>query len=348
MDVGAFRTGLAQSSLPQVPSQVIRNLEAGKQQTLVAFGTSLTAGGAWVGLLDAYLKARYPGLAMVFNEGASGHSSKYGLTLMKNVTRHAPDAVFIEFSMNDAYYPAQNGFTEGVPADSSLINLARIIDSIKAVNPACEIIPQTMDLPLGIHLQRRPKIAAYYAGYRAFSRTAKLTLADHEPNWRAIAGFDTGFYLSWLPDSIHPNAEASAAITFPGVLSVLTGARIQVTSPLPSAVYPPGSDIVIAAAVTTPVTRVDFYQGKTRIGTDSTAPYGFTWKGAAAGKYLVMARLVQQETAVAVSLGVPITIKAVTGITGAKKFRKGSGRCEGGRLPASPDFWLGRKTAPGR
>ena len=34
-------------------SKLVTNLEAGKQQTIVTYGTSLTAGGAWVGQLAA-------------------------------------------------------------------------------------------------------------------------------------------------------------------------------------------------------------------------------------------------------------------------------------------------------
>ena len=137
---------------------------------MVAFGTSLTALGAWTQLTRTWLQGKYPGLAAVYNEGASGHSSKYGLSIIHNVTRHKPDLVLIEFAMNDAYYPARDGYTEGVPVDTSKINLGIIVDSIKAVNPACEIFVQTMDEPLGIHRVRRPNILAYYQGYRDLAK----------------------------------------------------------------------------------------------------------------------------------------------------------------------------------
>ncbi|MDB5106277.1 MAG: hypothetical protein JWP91_3966 [Fibrobacteres bacterium] len=353
---GGCLTSMAQSLVPHVPARVIQNLEAGKKQTLVAFGTSLTAGGAWVGLLDGYLKEKYPGLATVYNEGASGHGSKYGLTILGNVTRHSPDAVFIEFAMNDAYYPEQDGYKEGVPVETSRANLGEIIDGIKAVNPACEIIPQTMDLPLGIHLKRRPKIAAYYAAYRDFAGAENLVLADHEPNWKGILEFDTAFYMTWLPDSIHPSAAASSIITFPGVLSVLTGARIEIASPAPQAVYAVGAEIELKAVATAPVTRVDFYRGKTLIGSDSTAPFSYTWKGAAAGRYLIMARLMRKETPMAISPWVRIDVKTSTGLQSKggpdSGAAHGSGLAGKRRVPVYgsalklPGFWLGRKSHP--
>ena len=57
-------------ALPQSPpgapsSCLVRNLQAGKPQTVAAFGTSLTRGGAWVGELQKALNARWPGQARV-------------------------------------------------------------------------------------------------------------------------------------------------------------------------------------------------------------------------------------------------------------------------------------------
>ena len=297
---------------PQVPSRFIKNLDAGKPQTWVVFGTSLSAGGAWVGLLDGYLKARYPGLTTLHNESGSGHSSQWALTALPNVTRHKAAVLFTEFAMNDSYFPPRDGFTEGVPVETSRANLNTIIDAALAANSAAEVFPQTMDLPLGIHRVRRPVVEQYYEGYRQVAAARKLVLADHMPVWQSILAFDTAFYLSWVPDSIHPNAEASGAITFPGVLSVLTGARVGITAPANQAVFSPGSTIGIQAQVTTPVTRVDFYQGKTKIGSDSAAPYAFDWKNVPAGKYLIMAKLMQGAYAVAVSQGVLVRVANVS------------------------------------
>ena len=38
-------------SLTKVKSRLVINLESGKQQTVITYGTSLTASGAWVGLV---------------------------------------------------------------------------------------------------------------------------------------------------------------------------------------------------------------------------------------------------------------------------------------------------------
>ncbi len=331
----------------QTPTHFIANLEAGKPQTLVAFGTSLTAGGAWVGLVDAYLKERYPGLATVKNEGASGHSSKYGLQIIHNVTRHKPDLVLIEFAMNDAYYPERDGYTEGVTVEGSKANLGIIIDSVRAVNPACEILLQTMDIPLGIHRARRPKVEAYYQGYREVAQARGLALVDHQARWEAVLAFDSSFYVSWLPDSIHPAAAASAAITLPAVLGALTGNAVTLQSPSAGDRFTVGKDIpltAVSAAQAAPAAgfRMDFFQVKTKVGSSPAAPFNYAWKGAAAGKYLVMAKLMRGETAVAIS---ELRRIEVSVSTATMARRLGNPKVTLGPGPRPPGFWLGRKCA---
>lgn len=333
----------------QAPTRFAANLKAGKPQTLVAFGTSLTAGGAWVGLTDNYLKARFPGLATVRNEGASGHSSKYGLTIIRNVTRHKPDLVLIEFCMNDAYYPERDGFKEGVTVAGSLANLGAIVDSIRASNPACEILLQTMDLPLGIHRARRPRLEEYHTGYREFAKAEGFGIIDHALRWQAVLAFDTALYVSWLPDSIHPSAAGSAAITFPAVVGALMGNSLALESPAAGAVFPPGAAIDLRAKITMPAgepaAAVDFFQGRTRLGQGQGAPAAFAWVGAAQGRYLVMARLMAGTTAVAISDLRTLEVKAGSAAAlGNSRVTSGRGVSRGS-TPRAPSFWVGRKCA---
>ena len=336
----------------QSPTRFFANLKAGKPQTLVAFGTSLTAGGAWVGLTDKYLKERFPGLAAVNNEGASGHSSKYGLQIIHNVTRHKPDLVLIEFCMNDSYYPERDGFKEGVTVAGSLANLGSIVDSIKAVNPACEILLQTMDLPLGIHRVRRPKVEEYHAGYREFAKARGFGLIDHALRWQAVLAFDTALYVSWLPDSIHPSAAGSGAITFPAVVAALAGNNLALESPAAGAVFPPGTAIQMRAAISQPAGepagQVDFFQGKTRLGQGQGTPAVFAWAGAAQGRYLVMARLMAGETAVAISDLRAVEVKAGSRIAGQGNRNATAARLSPRSTPVQPGFWLGRRSATSR
>ena len=67
---------------------------------------------------------------------------------------------------------------------------------------------------------------------------------------------------------------------------------VALTGPADGAVYTAPAEIGITATATDAdgtVAQVDFYQGDTPIGSDSTAPFGLTWTGVTAGTYVITA-----------------------------------------------------------
>jgi hypothetical protein len=50
-------------------SRLVTKLDAGEKQTVVTYGTSLTAGGAWVAQVREALSKKYPGRLTVINSG---------------------------------------------------------------------------------------------------------------------------------------------------------------------------------------------------------------------------------------------------------------------------------------
>ena len=89
--------------------QFIKNLESGKSQKIVVYGTSLTAKGPWVPFLRNKLKEKYSENVSLINSGGSGKDSNWGLAnLQKKVIDYKPNAVFIEFGMNDAVVRFKN------------------------------------------------------------------------------------------------------------------------------------------------------------------------------------------------------------------------------------------------
>src|SRR5262249_42339815 len=88
------------------PCRFVANREAGRAPTIVAYGTSLTAGSTWPSLVGARLDEVAPGLATVVNAGQIGMASNWGLDHVDDrVLARRPDTVMIEFSINDAYVP---------------------------------------------------------------------------------------------------------------------------------------------------------------------------------------------------------------------------------------------------
>jgi len=101
------------------------------------------------------------------------------------------------------------------------------------------------------------------------------------------------------------------------------------------------------------VSKVDFFNGSTLLGTDTSAPYGFTWSNVPAGTYSLTAVATDNATATTTSSAVSITVTAAappppglpsgwsaadigaTGATGSSSFSSGTFTVTG----AGADVW---------
>ncbi len=219
------------SAMPAVgrTSQLMKNLEAGEKQTVVVYGTSLTAGGQWVIDMKTWLEDRHPDLVTVVNSGLPGQASNTALAHVETrVFAHKPDAVFIEFAINDAFAFDADHLDHGISLEKSRANLNQLIDLIRRSNPVAEIILQTMnpawDAPNGNQsASRRAKLAAYYDGYREVAAARGLRLIDHHANWSRLQSSDRTRFEFYVPDGVHPTATGSTAITFPAIQAALAG-----------------------------------------------------------------------------------------------------------------------------
>jgi acyl-CoA thioesterase-1 len=204
-------------------SKLIKNLEAGKQQVLVTYGTSLTAavgGKAWVAEVTNTLNKKYNGLLSTVNSAKSAMWSTWGVqNLEDSVIKKKPDAVLIEFAMNDAFLNYKTS------VELARLNLNYMIDRIKLYNPDCEIILQTMNIALDGHGAARPDLLQYYQMYRDVAKQRKLLLIDHYPHWKALLDEGREAYLKAMPDGLHPGAEASKTIIAPYIVERLTARK---------------------------------------------------------------------------------------------------------------------------
>jgi hypothetical protein len=88
---------------------------------------------------------------------------------------------------------------------------------------------------------------------------------------------------------------------------------VQLTAPAAGAAFTAPATLQLAATASDPengLTSVQFYAGTTLLGTDSSAPYAFTWSGVAAGSYSITAVARDNDGATAASEAVGITVTA--------------------------------------
>ncbi|MDB5257365.1 MAG: carbohydrate-binding protein, partial [Chitinophagaceae bacterium] len=90
---------------------------------------------------------------------------------------------------------------------------------------------------------------------------------------------------------------------------------VNLTSPANgSSSVAPASIVINANAADTDgtVSKVDFYNGTTLLGTDATSPYSYTWSVTAAGTYSITAKATDNAGAVTTSAAVSVTVTTGT------------------------------------
>ncbi|MDR2675489.1 MAG: SGNH/GDSL hydrolase family protein [Opitutaceae bacterium] len=205
---------------PAPASRLIRNLRAGRPQTIVTFGTSLTKGNRWFAPLKEILDRDFPGQITHRNGAAGGRNSAWGLQVLEtNVLAHKPDCVFIEFAINDCV-PRMK-----ISAGQSRQNMAAMIERIRRALPDCEIILQITNPVVGKppgDKSERVDQPAYEQNYRDLAREHGLLLIDNAPSWqRLLAEKGEAGFLELVPDGVHPNDAGWRRIALPNILKTL-------------------------------------------------------------------------------------------------------------------------------
>jgi Tol biopolymer transport system component len=118
----------------------------------------------------------------------------------------------------------------------------------------------------------------------------------------AIATDNLGTATTSSPVSITVNAPPAVSITSPAAWTVFTA---------PAAVTLNTN----ASDADGTVDKVEFYQGTTLLGTDTTSPYSFTWTNVSAGSYSITAKATDDRGGVTTSSPISITVNAPPSIS---------------------------------
>jgi beta-mannanase len=115
---------------------------------------------------------------------------------------------------------------------------------------------------------------------------------------------------SQLSQGQYPNAAAAYRAAF----ALLT---VSITSPTNGSTFTAGTNITITASpydTSGTVTKVEFYQGGTKLGEATSSPWSFTWNSVAAGNYSLTAMATDNNSASTTSVAISITVQDTGGI----------------------------------
>jgi len=68
----------------------------------------------------------------------------------------------------------------------------------------------------------RPNLAQYYQGYRDVAAQRGLLLIDHYISWVQIQNTNPNLFEQYVPDGVHPTAEALQQVVTPQIIASLT------------------------------------------------------------------------------------------------------------------------------
>ena len=206
----------AQAQAQESTARFLNALAAEKRQVIVTYGTSLTANSAWPEQFRNILQQHYGQKARVINSASGGKDSRWGLAnVHKRVVAKHPDAVFLEFAINDALMSSE------LSLDESAWNHDRMIEAIRAEAPNCEIFLLVMNPPTGEQFEKRAGIASYEEVTRRAALKWGTGLIDFSPTWSSIIHDQPGRWSAYAPDGLHPSAVASREVIVPCLLESL-------------------------------------------------------------------------------------------------------------------------------
>jgi uncharacterized protein YjdB len=96
---------------------------------------------------------------------------------------------------------------------------------------------------------------------------------------------------------------------------------VSITSPSNNTNFEPGEDITIdveAEDSDGTITKVEFFEGSNKLGEDDSAPYSYTWTGAAEGEYTLTAKATDNEGGSRTTLSKRITVSVQVDVTGVE------------------------------
>lgn len=221
-------------------SQLVNNLKAGKDQTVVAYGTSLTEKSVWPERIQAWLNSQgYKGKAAVLNKGVSGSTSaSHGIKdLHRDVIEQKPDTVIIEFGMNDCIRrladPSANPPRlvdqpqPAVPLEQFKKNLVAMVDGVRKELPNTEIFLMTMNPAFDSAAtpnsgKYRAALADYYAAVKEIASSQAVKLIDIYPQWLETLKRDPSAQGKFIPDGVHPAPAGVDAVAVPVIEEALS------------------------------------------------------------------------------------------------------------------------------
>lgn len=149
-----------------------------------------------------------------------------------------------------------------------------------------------------------------------YNGTTLLGTDNASPYSYSWTGVAAGTYTLTVKATDNSNATTTSATVTVTVttVNVNQAPTVSITSPAGGSSFIAPASITVnanAADADGTVSKVDFYNGSTLLGTDNASPYTYTWTGVAAGTYTITAKATDNLNATTTSASVSVTVNPV-------------------------------------
>ncbi len=165
------------------------------------------------------------------------------------------------------------------------------------------------------HLRMRIDKSGYTV--RINGQTLATIASSDLNNWSANgpATLKFGNFDGWIDEVVVRHVRTSYPDDGGGSTPSNTPPTVALTSPGNGASFTAGNSITLnatAADTDGSISKVEFFQGSTKLGEDTTSPYSFTWNSVPAGNYSLTAKATDNAGATTTSSAASITVAAAT------------------------------------
>ena len=151
--------------------------------------------------------------------------------------------------------------------------------------------------------------------YEGANKLGEDLSSPYSFNWNSVAA---GSYSLTAKATDNAGFITTSSVVNITVVSSNTPPTVSITSPVNNATFnAPAAIVVNATAADTDgtITKVEFFQGTTKLGEDVTAPYSFSWNNVAAGTYSLTAVATDNDAATTTSSAITVNVYATSSIT---------------------------------
>ncbi len=237
-----------------------------------------------------------------------------------------------------------------------ITNAAPTIALTAPVNNASVVAPATVNITASA--SDTDGSIAKVEFYNGATKLGQATVAPYSYNWTGIA---TGDYtLTAVATDDLGATTTSSAVTLHVTMPPTTPPTVSLTGPADGANFIAPATINLTANAADSdgtVAKVEFYNGATKLGQSTTAPYALSWTGVGVGDYVITAKATDDQTATTTSTAVTVHVLAnqapvltlnaptnnATGISSSTNLQLGIADPEG---DAQTVTYYGRNTPP--